>query len=126
MMKSKIFLIVAVLFLGALSLNAQEKKEEFKVYGNCGMCESRIEKAAQGVEGVSEADWNKETKMINVSFDKSETGAEKIHEAIADAGHDTKKVKAKKETYDNLPGCCKYDRTGLKKEMKSKEGHHHE
>jgi len=28
------------------------------------MCEKRIEKAALGVDGVSIADWNKETKQL--------------------------------------------------------------
>ena len=103
---------------------AGEKTEKFKVYGNCGMCENRIEKAANSVDGVQSADWNKETKMIEVKFDDSETSVEAVHEALAKVGHDTKKFKAKDDVYSELPGCCKYDREA-KKEKHSHDGHQH-
>ena len=74
------------------------------------MCETRIEKAANSVDGVTSADWDKETKMIKVTFDTEKTDLHKIHMAIAKAGHDTDMHKASQETYDKLPGCCKYDR----------------
>ena len=48
---------------------AADKTEKFEVKGNCGMCEKRIEKAALSVDGVLAADWDKETKMIDVKFD---------------------------------------------------------
>ncbi len=86
------------------------KTEKFKVAGNCGMCENRIEKAATAVEGVSAAEWDKDTKMIEVTFDADKTTGKKIQEAIAKVGHDTEKVKASDETYEKLPSCCKYDR----------------
>lgn len=105
--------MITFVVAGLLSLASafgQPKTEKFKVYGNCGMCESRIEKAAKSVEGVSSADWNKETKMIEVSFDSSKTNLEKIQKAIAKVGHDTDQEKAADEVYNKLPGCCKYDR----------------
>ena len=74
------------------------------------MCQTRIEKAAKSVTGVTAADWNKDTKMIEVSFDAAETDIQKVHEAIANVGHDTELVKADDETYANLPSCCHYDR----------------
>lgn len=90
--------------------SAQETKTEtFKVYGNCGMCEKRIEKAAK-IDGVTNADWNDETQMITISFDPSKTSVDKIHKAIAAVGHDTDKEKSTDEVYKKLPGCCKYDR----------------
>ncbi len=110
--------------LGTFTVFAGEKKEKFKVKGNCGMCETRIEKAAKSVDGVSTADWNKETKQIEVVFDDAKTDVHKIHIAIAKAGHDTKLHKAKDEVYNKLPACCKYDRTEEKKED-SHEGHQH-
>lgn len=74
------------------------------------MCETRIEKAANSVEGVSAADWNQKTKMIEVSFDEGMTDLKTIHKAIAEAGHDTEKYSAQQKVYDKLPGCCKYER----------------
>lgn len=119
-MKTKVLSLVALFMMGAFTVFAADKTEKFKVYGNCGMCESRIEKAAKAVEGVSKADWDKETKMIEVTFDDAKTNVHKVHMAIAKAGHDTEMHKAKDEVYNNLPGCCKYDR---KAEEKSEEGH---
>jgi copper chaperone CopZ len=110
-MKTKILSMLMLLGLGSLTLFASpEKTEKFKVAGNCGMCEARIEKAAKSVDGVTVADWDKKTKMIEVSFDIGETNVTKIQEAIADVGHDTELVKADDETYARLPGCCKYER----------------
>ena len=43
---------------------------------------------------------NKETKMIEVSFNAAETNIDKIQEAIAKVGHDTEKFRADDETYD--------------------------
>jgi copper chaperone CopZ len=74
------------------------------------MCETRIEKAAKSVEGVREADWDKETEMITVTYDVSKTDVHKIHKAIALAGHDTETHKADDKTYKFLPKCCKYER----------------
>jgi periplasmic mercuric ion binding protein len=74
------------------------------------MCETRIEKAAGSLEGVSKADWNKETKVIELVFDDTKTSTDKIEKAIATVGHDTPNHKAKDEVYNKLPACCKYDR----------------
>ena len=124
-MKARILSIIMLLGLGSLTLLAGPgKTEKFKVAGNCGMCEARIEKAAKSVNGVTTAEWDKETKMIEVSFDATEANIKKIHEAIAGVGHDTELVKADDETYDKLPACCKYDRMDAKS-SKDSEGHEH-
>ena len=80
------------------------------VAGNCGMCQARIEKAAKTVKGVAEASWDKETKMLQISFDQKQTNLSEIEKAIAAVGHDTKKFKADSEVYKNLPPCCLYER----------------
>jgi hypothetical protein len=33
-----------------------------------------------------------------------------VKKAVAKVGHDTDEVKATDEEYDNLHGCCKYER----------------
>lgn len=86
------------------------------------MCETRIEKAAESVEGVSAADWNKESKMIEVTYDTDLTNADAIHKAIAEAGHDTEKFSADKKVYDELPECCKYERLSGEKASGSSKG----
>lgn len=123
-MKTKsVNLVLVFLLVNTFMVFGQEAKtEKFKVYGNCGMCESRIEKAANNVEGVTASDWSKETKMIEVTFDASKTDADKIQMAIAAVGHDTEMHKASEEVYNGLPGCCKYDRTA--EEMEHDDMHH--
>ncbi len=109
-MKIKFLSLVVLFLMGIMNVLAQSKTEKFKVYGNCGMCEQRIEKAVLKVEGVTAVDWNKKTKMIEVSFDQKKTDLNKIHLAIVKAGYDTDKHKAKSKDYNELPGCCQYDR----------------
>jgi len=114
MMKTRILSIVLVLGLSTLSLLGQAvKTEKFEVGGKCGMCKTRIEKAASSVDGVSSAAWDKETKMLEVSFNPEKSDVHKVHLAVAKVGHDTKMHKAADEVYDELPGCCKYDRMSL-------------
>lgn len=81
----------------------------FGVRGNCGMCKSTIEKAANDVEGVAKATWSVDQKKIDVSFDDTKTDAITIHKAIAASGYDTDKVAGSEAAYKDLPGCCKYD-----------------
>jgi copper chaperone CopZ len=86
---------------------ASTKTETIKVSGNCDMCKARIEKAAK-IDGVSKAEWNKETKLLAVTYDPAKTNADAISKKVAAAGHDTEKIKAEAKAYDKLPGCCKY------------------
>jgi len=83
-------------------------KTSFKVDGLCGMCEERIEKAAQKVDGVKKTSWDQETLKLTMVYDKEKTDLMKVHRKIAAAGHDTDEVKATDKAYGALPMCCKY------------------
>ena len=85
------------------------KTENIKVWGNCDMCKTRIEKAAK-VNGVSKANWDSKTQMLALVYDPSKTTSDDIQKKIAAVGHDTEKFKADDKAYAKLPGCCKYDR----------------
>ncbi len=96
---------------GDLNLNPGEKKTEaVKVYGNCGMCKTRIEKAAKSEDGVSKAKWDQKKKELTVTFDPSVTNLEDIEKEVAGVGHDTENVRAEDEVYNKLHSCCKYER----------------
>jgi copper chaperone CopZ len=110
MKKTVLLTMLCVLSLSFSALAQNVKTEKFKVFGNCGMCESRIEKAVTNMDGVSSADWDKETKMLEVSFDESKVKLTDVHKAVAKVGHDTEKEKASDNVYNNLAGCCKYER----------------
>jgi len=86
---------------------AATKTETLKVSGNCGMCKTRIEKAAK-IDGVSKAEWDKTSKILAVTYDPSKTSLDQVGNKVAAAGHDTEKAKAVDKTYSSLPGCCKY------------------
>lgn len=106
------------------SLNAQKKTEEttFKVGGECNMCKKRIENALD-VKGVRFAEWNPETETLFVAYKPKKISLDKIHELIAEVGHDTEKVKAKDEVYENIHGCCRYreETEGNNKQQNSEE-----
>lgn len=89
---------------------AQLVSKKIKVKGNCGMCQSRIEKAVLSLEGVSSASWDALTQQLELEFDGDKIDLSAIEKAIAAVGHDTESVKASDEVYDALHGCCKYDR----------------
>lgn len=83
---------------------------EFKVYGNCGMCEKTIEGSLNGQEGISEADWDKETKMITVRYNPEIMDEYRIKLKISEVGYDTDSHRTNELTYSSLPECCQYDR----------------
>ncbi len=109
-MKTKVLSLVVMFVFGTFVVFAGIKTEKFEVRGKCGMCEKRIEKAALSVDGVSKADWNKETQKLEVVFDDTKTNVDKIQKAVAKVGHDTEKYKAPDDVYNKLPGCCLYER----------------
>lgn len=106
--------IYAALLLSIFAINfsfAQTavKKETIKVWGNCGMCKKTIEKSAKSA-GATYASWNEETKILNVSYNSPGSNSEKIQKAIAASGYDTENFKGDDKAYNNLHGCCKYER----------------
>ena len=112
MKKSLLKIMVAFMVLLSTTMNAQiknTKTEEVKISGNCGMCKKTIEKAGNDAD-VAKVEWNKETKVATLTFDETKTNKEDILKRIAKAGYDSELFKAKTEDYDNLPGCCQYDR----------------
>lgn len=108
---SRIIVVAFILFTisGLLFAQNKLKNAEFKVYGNCGMCKTRIEKAVK-VKGVVSANWNIKTKILKIRYAPSVISLKTIHKNIAKVGHDTDMEKASNEVYNKLPACCKYKR----------------
>ena len=82
----------------------------FKVYGNCGMCERRIESTVTQIPGVISAEWSAEEEMLSVKYLAKSANLEDIKKKVAAVGHDTDEFRAPDEVYDKLHGCCKYER----------------
>lgn len=109
-------MVIALMLFFAMfttfNVNSESKNtqtETFKVWGNCGMCKKTIEKSLK-TKGVSTANWNKDTKMITVVFNPKKISLAQIHKKIASVGYDTELETASDEAYNNLHGCCKYER----------------
>lgn len=124
-------IMVATFVLLSVTINAQiknSKTETVKIYGNCGMCETKIEKAGT-IKKVATVDWNQETQMATLTYDATKTNQDEILKRIALAGYDSDKFLAPDDVYNNLHGCCQYDRVakvpvkeGVKTEV-AKENH---
>lgn len=87
----------------------------FKVYGNCGMCKERIERAARSISGVIAADWDETSGMLKIKYRVASVGLDRIHEAIVKVGHDTDLMRTTDAQYESLHHCCKYDRPTVSK-----------
>jgi Cu(I)/Ag(I) efflux system membrane fusion protein len=72
------------------------------------MCRERIEGAAKSVPGVVKAEWDKESKVINIQLNPGITNLDAVERAVAKVGHDTEKFRASDEVYKVLPECCLY------------------
>lgn len=105
-------IMIAICVLLSTTSNAQiknAKTETVKIYGNCGMCETKIEKAGN-IKKIANVDWNQETQMATLTYDAKKTNPDEILKRIALVGYDSDKFLAPDDVYNNLHGCCQYDR----------------
>lgn len=103
---------MAILVLLSGVSNAQiknAKTESVKIYGNCGMCKTKIEKAGN-LKNIAKVDWDADTKMATLTYDDTKTNQDEILKRIALVGYDSEKFLAPADVYSKLPGCCQYDR----------------
>jgi copper chaperone CopZ len=106
----KIMMAVLVLLSGVSNAQIKNAKTEtVKIFGNCGMCKTKIEKAGN-LKNIAQVDWNEDTKMATLTYDESKTNQDEILKRIALVGYDSEKFLAPDKAYSNLPGCCQYDR----------------
>ena len=105
-------MVAATMLLTFTISSAQIKNsvtENVKIYGNCGMCEKTIEKAGN-LKNVATVDWNKDSKMASITYDSKKTTQDEVLKRIALAGYDSDTFLAPENVYNELPGCCQYDR----------------
>ena len=80
-----------------------------KVNGDCGMCETTIEKVGNK-KNQYKTDWDADTKLAIITYDSKKTGLDAILKNIALSGYDNVSYLAPDEAYAKLPGCCQYKR----------------
>ncbi len=105
------FSIINIFSVAAVIAFPGDKTTEFKVSGNCGMCKKTIESSLKNVNGVKSSDWNKDSKIIKITYDPSKITEDQLHQKITDSGYDTEKKKGSDKAYNSLSKCCQYNRT---------------
>lgn len=92
----------------------------FAVQGEGDIAKKLIEGAVLTVKGVTEVNWDMDTKQIKV-VGNSELVWEDVHAAIADAGFDTTEITASDEAYEALPAEAKYRKEIKKATLKDNQ-----
>ncbi|MEQ1732229.1 MAG: copper chaperone [Bacteroidia bacterium] len=113
----KTIILTALAVVATLTSQAQIKNakiETYNVNGSCSMCKQRIETAAFKRK-ETKVSWNKETHVLTLKYDSIKTNANAVLQRIADAGYDNEKFTAATNIYNNLPGCCHYERKKISK-----------
>ncbi|NQX91690.1 MAG: heavy-metal-associated domain-containing protein [Flavobacteriales bacterium] len=110
-----LFTLGLVLALINIQATVNVKEVSFWVDANCDHCKERIENAVD-VKGVKMAEFDLDDSLLTVVYKPEVITLDKLHQLVAAAGHDTKKVKATAEAYENITKeCCKYRDTSCKK-----------
>jgi len=105
-------LVAITVLLSFTVCNAQIKNsvtETVKVSGNCGMCKTTIEKVGS-LKNTAKVDWDADTQMATLTYDSKKTNQDAILKRIALSGYDSEKFLAPDDVYNNLHGCCQYER----------------
>lgn len=87
----------------------ENSKVTFKIKGNCDMCKETIENSLK-VEGVKNAEWDVDSKIITVAFDSTKISLDQMEKNVAAVGYDNEKYKGDNNAYIDLPDCCQYTR----------------
>ncbi len=104
--------ILFSMFTTNLFAQTSVKKETIKVWGNCGMCKTTIEKVAKKA-GAKTANWNEDTKQLALTYLPKKSSTQKIQKAIANTGYDTQDFTGDDKAYGKLHGCCQYERKSI-------------
>ena len=106
-MKSKNLFLVLLLFIATPLVSQTNDTIKFKTDGVCGMCKDRIEDALDK-KGISFSNWDVDSHETTVIFNPAKITPDKIHQLIANVGHDTELKTAPDNAYNSVHGCCKY------------------
>ena len=106
-----ILLVCASMFQVTFATTNHYETATFKASGVCGMCKDRIESALKNNTGVQSASWDVDTKIVTVVYNPHTVSVDQLQQLVADAGHDTDKIKATDAGHQSLPACCQ-NKTG--------------
>tara|TARA_B100000902_G_scaffold365033_1_gene385632 strand:- start:101037 stop:101375 length:339 start_codon:yes stop_codon:yes gene_type:complete len=105
-----IFLTTFILYPTLSESQEKKIKTEFKIWGNCEMCNEKITNTVKSINGVIYFKWDEKTKIAKIKYRPNLTSLETIQKKISLSGYDTENYKSPDKIYNNLHYCCKYDR----------------
>jgi copper chaperone CopZ len=113
-----LILTVVVSFVNAQSAKKYNSKldgpftttKTFRVDGVCEMCKHTIEGALKRSPAVYFADWDEDSKLLLVKYNRTMVDSKKLEELVAASGHSTQHVKADTNAVNGLPECCKHEK----------------
>ena len=85
-MKKK-FIMLSMLMMTNITLAAEKSVSLFVPTMTCPVCPFTVEKALNGVDGVTAVDISFDEKMAKITFDDEKTTAEALTEATKNAGY---------------------------------------
>jgi len=110
-------LILLLLFtLSSVSVSAQSKKNQKAVIktvlncDHCKICETcgkNFQANLYKINGLKMYELDEKNMTITVYYNSEKTDLKEIKTAISKLGFDADDVKADKEAYEKLDGCCK-------------------
>ena len=106
-----LFVVLVTALLASCTSVPNARTAEVMVNGNCSMCEETIEEVGLQ-QGVSEVEWDKETRKATITFDSTIASVNVVLQRIAIAGYDNELFIASDAAYAERPKCCQYQRTG--------------
>ena len=109
-MKKIMCLLCAFMLVSFIGMAQDKKTETFKVFGNCDMCKEKIEGALKKKDGVISKKWDKDCKMLTVTYDATKITIKDIGKKVANVGYDNQYATATDEAYKGLHSCCQYER----------------
>lgn len=104
-----IAVLASVLFFACTGNKTPAIESTVHVWGNNEQCKAIIENASK-IEGVTEAVWSPDSKLLKVKLDTSVVTVNAVLQSVAKAGYDNEKFFADDYAYNKLPEACQYER----------------
>ena len=105
----KISLFVAMFLTACNGGGGSMKEATVHVWGNNEKCKATIEKACV-LDGVADANWGIESKLLTVKYDTNKVSLDFILESVSKAGYDNERFFANDYAYEALEPSCQYER----------------
>lgn len=103
------WIITLALTVGTFfGVQAQSKSETVKIKtsAECHTCEEIMESKLNYVKGISYADLDVKTKVLEIKYNPKKITLEQIKAEISHLGYDADEVAAQPDKRNSLPKCC--------------------